>query len=173
MQRFQNNMSKKISLSALFTAFAVILSYIETLFPSIGIPGVKLGLANLAIILVMYFLGCRWAIVSNIVRIIIIGAFFGNMFQILFSIAGAVFSFLIMALLKKTGVFSMITVVILGSVFHNVGQILVAAFIVKTYGIVTYLPVLIVSGIIAGTVIGVLSDIIYKRTKYIFNKIGE
>ena len=158
MQRFQNNMSKKISLSALFTAFAVILSYIETLFPSIGIPGVKLGLANLAIILVMYFLGCRWAIVSNIVRIIIIGA---------------VFSFLIMALLKKTGVFSMITVAILGSVFHNVGQILVAAFIVKTYGIVTYLPVLIVSGIIAGTVIGVLSDIIYKRTKHIFNKIGE
>lgn len=166
-------MSKKISLSALFTAFAVILSYIETLFPSIGIPGVKLGLANLAIILVMYFLGCRWAFVSNIVRIIIIGAFFGNMFQILFSIAGAVFSFLIMALLKKTGVFSMITVAIAGGVFHNVGQLLVAAFVVKTYGIITYLPLLIISGLITGMIIGGLADIIEKRTKRVFNKIGE
>ena len=165
-------MSKKISLSALFTAFAVILSYIETLFPSIGIPGVKLGLANLAIILVMYFLGCRWAIVVNVVRIIIIGAFFGSLFQILFSIAGAIVSFLVMALFKKTCIFSMVTVAIVGGVFHNVGQMIVASVIVKTYGIITYLPVLIISGLITGAIIGTLSDIIYKRTKHIFNKIG-
>ncbi|MFQ9515292.1 MAG: Gx transporter family protein [Eubacterium sp.] len=163
--------SKKISITALFTAFAVILSYIETLIPAIGIPGVKLGLANFAIVLALYFLGYKAGITINIIRIIIIGAFFGNLFSIYFSIAGAVISYAVMALLKKTEKVSMITVAIVGGVFHNIGQIIIAFFVVDTYGVFTYIPVLIISGIITGSIIGILADIIYKRTKHILSKI--
>lgn len=160
--------SKNISISALFTAFAVILSYIETFIPAIGIPGVKLGLANFAIVLALYFLGYRQAIIINIVRIIIIGAFFGTLFSICFSIAGAIVSFVAMAVFKKTEKFSMVTVAIIGGVFHNIGQIVVAAIVVDTYGIFTYIPVLILSGIVTGLVIGILSDIVYRRTRHDF-----
>lgn len=163
--------SKNISVTALFTAFAVILSYVETFIPVTGIPGVKLGLANFAIVLALYFLGYKEAIIINIIRIIIIGAFFGNLFSICFSIAGAVISFLAMTFFKKTEKVSIITVAVAGGVFHNVGQLIVAAFVVETYSVVVYLPVLIVSGIITGMIIGVISDIIYKRTKHLYKKI--
>ena len=93
--------SKKISLMALFTAFAVILSYIETFIPTVGIPGAKLGLANFAVIMVMYAVGNKEAFFINVIRIIIIGLFFGNMFSICFSIAGALVSFIGMVLLKR------------------------------------------------------------------------
>lgn len=158
-------MSKKISLLALFTAFAVILSYVETFIPTIGIPGAKLGLANFAVIMVMYLLGNKEALIINVIRIIIIGIFFGNMFSICFSIAGALVSFIGMVILKSTKKISMITVAIIGGVLHNVGQIIIASVILKNTGIFTYVPVLIIVGVITGTVIGVLSNILYRRTK--------
>lgn len=163
--------SKKISITALFTAFAVILSYVETFIPMIGIPGVKLGLANFAIVLALYFLGYSEAVLINVIRIIIIGAFFGNWFSILFSIVGALVSFLAMAVFKKTGRVSMETVAIAGGVFHNLGQIVVAAFVVDNYSVYSYIPALIVSGIITGCIIGIVSDIVYKRTKSFIDKI--
>ena len=92
---------------ALFTAFAVILSYIETFIPTVGIPGAKLGLANFAVIMVMYAVGNKEAFFINVIRIIIIGLFFGNMFSICFSIAGALVSFIGMVLLKSTKRISM------------------------------------------------------------------
>lgn len=165
--------SRKIALLALFTAFAVMLSYVETFIPVAGIPGVKLGLANFAVIIAMYFLGYREALIVNVIRIIIIGAFFGNLFSICFSLAGAVISFIVMILLKCTNKVSIVTVAAAGGVFHNVGQIVVAAFVVDTYSIFTYIPVLILSGIITGAVIGMLSNILYKRTKKIFDRMGE
>lgn len=158
-------MSKKISLLALFTAFAVVLSYVETFIPAIGIPGAKLGLANFAIIMVMYTVGNKEAFITNIIRIIIIGAFFGNLFSICFSIAGALFSFIGMVILKETNKISMITVAIIGGVLHNIGQIIVASFILNNVGIFTYAPALIIAGIITGTIIGIISGILYKRTK--------
>lgn len=165
-------MSKKISLLALFTAFAVVLGYVESFIPSIGIPGVKLGLANLSVILALYFLGYYQGIVISLIRILIIGMFFGNLFSILFSIAGAVVSYGIMALLRKTNKVSMVTVGIFGGVFHNIGQMIVAIFVVDTYQVIYYLPVLIISGIVTGAVIGIVSNIIYTRTRS-FIKIGE
>ena len=156
--------SKKISLMALFTAFAVILSYIETFIPTVGIPGAKLGLANFAVIMVMYAVGNKEAFFINVIRIIIIGLFFGNMFSICFSIAGALVSFIGMVLLKSTKRISMITVAIIG-VLHNVGQIIIASVILKNVGIFTYVPILMIAGIITGTVIGILSNILYKRTR--------
>ena len=154
--------SKKISLMALFTAFAVILSYIETFIPTVGIPGAKLGLANF---MVMYAVGNKEAFFINVIRIIIIGLFFGNMFSICFSIAGALVSFIGMVLLKSTKRISMITVAIIGGVLHNVGQIIIASVILKNVGIFTYVPILMIAGIITGTVIGILSNILYKRTR--------
>ena len=160
-------MSRKISINAMFTAFAVVLSYIETFVPVAGIPGVKLGLANFAIVLAIYMLGYKNAITINIVRILIIGAFFGNLFSISFSIAGAIISFIPMAVLKHTGKVSMVTVAITGGVFHNIGQVFVATLVVDTYGVFSYVPVLIISGIITGMVIGILSNIVYTRIKNI------
>jgi heptaprenyl diphosphate synthase len=165
--------SRKISLIALFTAFAVVLSYIESFIPVTGIPGVKLGLANFSIVLAIYLLGDKEGILINFVRILIVGAFFGNLFSISFSLAGAVASYVIMILLKRTGKVSMLTVAITGGVFHNIGQIIVAGFVVDTYGVYTYIPVLIISGIITGGIIGILSEIIYKRTKHLFYKMTK
>ena len=101
----------------------------------------------------------------NVIRIIIIGLFFGNMFSICFSIAGALVSFIGMVLLKSTKKISMITVAIIGGVLHNVGQIIIASVILKNVGIFTYVPILMIAGIITGTVIGILSNILYKRTR--------
>ena len=164
-------MTKKISILSLFSAFAIILSYIESFCPVIGIPGVKLGLANLAVVLAMYLLGYKEAFFINIIRIILVGAMFGNLFGILFSISGAAISFVAMALLKMTKKFSIVSVGIVGGVFHNIGQIVVAAFVVDTFNVIVYVPILIFSGIITGLIIGILVQIIYSRTKNIFMKI--
>lgn len=165
-------MSKKMSLLALFTAFAVVLGYVESFIPSIGIPGVKLGLANLAVILALYYLGTMEGITVSIIRILIIGMFFGNLFSILFSVAGAVISYLVMVAIKKINKVSIITVGVFGGVFHNIGQMVVAIFVVDTYQVIYYLPVLIITGIITGAIIGIVSRMIYTRTKG-FIKLGD
>lgn len=160
----------KVSILSMFTAFAIILSYVESFIPVAGIPGVKLGLANLAILLALYFLGTKEAALVNVVRIIVVGFLFGNLFSIIYSIAGAIFSLAVMAVLKKTDKFHLQTVSIAGGVFHNIGQIIIAAFVVETYSVINYMPVLIISGIITGIAIGIVADIIYNRTKPIMNK---
>lgn len=155
-------MSKRIAITALFTSFGIVLSYIESFIPVIGIPGVKLGLANLAIVIALYFLNIRQALIINIIRILIVGFMFANLFSIIYSFAGATFSFIIMIFAKKLN-FSVVTVGILGGVFHNLGQIIVASFVVETYSVFYYIPVLIVSGVITGAMIGALSLIVLKR----------
>lgn len=166
-------MTKKIAVTALFAAFAVILGYVETFLPVVGIPGIKLGLANLSIVLALYILGNREAVLINLVRILLVGFMFGNMFAIVYSLAGAGFSYIIMIGAKKIKL-SMITVAILGGVFHNLGQIIVAGLVVETYSVVAYVPVLIISGIITGMLIGILAVFIYNRVyKHILNEIGS
>ena len=166
-------MSKKIALTALFTSFGIVLSYIETFIPIVGIPGVKLGLANLVIMLSLYLFGIREAFCINLIRILLSGFMFANIFSIIYSLAGAFVSFIVMVIAKKPGL-SMVTVGILGGVFHNVGQIVVASFVVETYSVYSYIPVLIISGMITGTVIGVLSFLIKKRAgKYIIKMCKE
>lgn len=164
-------MSKRIVVTSLFTAFALVLSYIETLIPVIGIPGVKLGLANLVIVVSLYLLGMKEAFLINCIRILLVGFMFSNLFSILYSLAGAVFSFVVMVAAKKIKV-SMVTVGILGGVFHNIGQIFVAGFVVETYSVYSYVPVLMIFGIVTGTFIGILSLMIYNRVgKYILKYI--
>lgn len=146
---------------ALFSAFAAVISYIEMLIPlNLGIPGVKPGLANFVIIITLYEFGAREALYVNILRILILGLLSGNVFSILFSISGALISLAVMTIIKNIKGFSLIGASIAGAVSHNIGQLIIAAFVVNTYSIVYYIPVLIISGIITGLIIGVLSHTI-------------
>lgn len=152
-------MKKKTAYMGVFLAFALILSYVESLIPFyFGVPGAKLGLANLAVVLTLYVYGWREAFLLNILRVLLAGFMFGNLFMIIYSLAGAVFSFLTMCFLKKTQQFSMLGVSVGGGVMHNVGQILVAVFVTATPGVAFYLPALFLVGIITGTLIGILAQ---------------
>ena len=156
--------AKKMTMTALLAALALIFSYIEVLIPfSPGIPGIKLGIANLVIIISLYYLGPKYAFFVNLVRILIAGLLFNGLFGALYSLAGALLSFAVMVLLRKTGIFSVTGVSIAGGVCHNLGQLLVAAFLIDSLKIFAYFPVLIFSGIISGAVIGIVSYLILKR----------
>lgn len=151
-------------MAALLAALALIFSYIEVLIPfAPAIPGIKLGIANLAVIVALYYLGIRYALLINIIRIFIGGLLFSGLFGILYSLAGALVSMLVMICLKKTGIFSVTGVSMAGGVAHNLGQILVAAFLISNIKIFVYFPVLTISGVISGAVIGVLAYLVLRK----------
>ena len=150
-------MSKKVPLLGMFVAFAVILSYVESCILVLGIPGMKIGLANLAIIIVLYLEGTKEAAVCNFVRILIVGFMFGNLFSIFFALAGATLSMIVMVIMKKTNKFSIMIVSMFGGIFHNIGQILVAMAVVENLKLIYYLPVLLVAGTVTGFVIGIVA----------------
>lgn len=156
--------TKKTAVLGLFIALSLIFSYIESVIPiPLIVPGAKLGLPNTLILLVLYVYGTRDAVVINVARILLSGFLFGNMFSIVYSLGGASVSFVVMLLAKKAKFFPMKTVSILGGVFHNVGQILVAAFLVSGISVMTYLPVLLAAGVATGLCNGILAEMIYKR----------
>lgn len=153
-----DNRINKIAYTGLLSAFAIIISYVEMLLPlNIGIPGVKPGLANFIILIVLYEFGVKEAFIINFIRILVNGILFANVFSILFSLSGALISMITMFLVKKVKGISMIGVSIAGGVSHNIGQILIASVIVETYSVVYYIPVLILSGVITGILVGVLA----------------
>ena len=155
-----------IAIAGLLAAVALIFSYVEILFPVfIGVPGVKLGIANIVIIIALYYLDGRYALAINVVRVFIAGLLFSGVFGILYSLAGALLSLGTMVLLKRTERFSVTGVSIAGGVTHNLGQILVAAVVVGNIKIFVYFPVLIISGVISGAVIGVLAQLILLRLR--------
>lgn len=158
------NHTKKITMAALMAALALIFSYIEVLIPfSVGVPGIKLGIANLVIIVSLYYLGAGYAFIVNVVRILIAGLLFNGLFGAVYSLAGALVSFAVMVLLKRTKIFSVTGVSMAGGVAHNLGQILVAAFLVSNIKVFVYFPVLVISGVISGAVIGVLAYLILRK----------
>lgn len=158
--------TKKIALCGVLTALAMIFSYIESVIPvPIPVPGIKLGVANIAVITILYVLGVKEAIVINLLRIVLTSLLFGNVNSFLFSISGAALSLTIMIIMKKLDFFSCIGVSVCGGVMHNIGQIIAAVFIMVSEAIVFYLPVLIVSGVFTGVVIGVVSGIVAKRVR--------
>lgn len=154
----------KMTMCALMAALALIFSYIEVLIPfNPGIPGIKLGIANLVIIVTLYYLGPKYALTVNLVRICIAGLLFNGVFGALYSLSGGLLSWFVMVILKKTGVFSVTGVSMAGGVAHNLGQLLTAAFIVSNLKVFIYFPVLIFSGLICGTLIGILSYLMLKK----------
>ena len=150
----------------LLIALAFVFSYIEFLLPfNIGIPGAKVGLANLAVVVAIYLVGEKEAFILYCIRVVLVGFTFGNMAMMMYSIAGAVLSFAVMILAKKTGKLSATGVSVLGGVFHNVGQIIVAMFVLETKNILYYLPFLVIMGTISGVVIGLLAGAVIARIK--------
>lgn len=154
--------TKKVAFLGLSVALAMVLSFVESQIPPlVAVPGVKVGLPNLVIVYLLYKLGAKEAVIVSIIRVILVSILFGNIQSAFFSICGAVLSLLGMILLKK--LFATVTVSVIGGVLHNVGQIGAAVLVTATPGIVTYLPVLLISGTIAGVIIGIVSGMLVKR----------
>ena len=155
---------RKLAFSAMFAALALIFSYVEVLIPvPVPIPGVKLGIANLVILIAIYRLGFRYAFTINCVRIVASGLLFSGVFGMIYSFAGGILSIIIMYLLYRTKLFSMVGVSMAGGVAHNLGQLATACLIVSNMKLMSYFAVLLFSGLISGILIGILAYHIEKR----------
>ena len=160
--------TKKVAMLGLTIALAMIMSYIEALVPlSFAVPGIKMGLANIVIIFVLYKIGTKEAILVSLIRVILVSLLFSNVMSMAYSIAGAVLSLSVMWILKKTDKFSFVGVSIAGGIMHNVGQIIMAVILLGTEQIALYLPVLIITGTVTGVVIGIVSGLVINRFKKI------
>lgn len=156
--------AKKVTVTAMCIALAMILSYVESQIPSPGIPGIKLGLANLVVVFALYRLGWKEAVGISLLRVFLVALLFGHAASLMYSASGAALSLLGMILLKKTDRLSCVAVSVIGGVLHNAGQILMAWALMGA-NVVWYLPVLVLSGTIAGVAIGLVSAILVKRIK--------
>ena len=160
------NKTIRLTQLAIAVTFAIVLSFIESQIPAfVTIPGVKVGLANIAVIFMLYKFGVKEAIVVSLVRIILISILFGQAVSFFYSISGAVLSFTVMLLIKKLTPLSEVVVSVVGGIMHNVGQIIAASILLETNVVVYYLPFLLVSGTVAGIVVGVVSAILIKKVK--------
>lgn len=163
----RNKKTLQLTTLAFVVAFAMILSFVESRIPAfVAIPGIKVGLANIAVIFTLYKLGVKEAITVSIVRVLLISMLFGSAVSLIYSISGAVLSLLTMIVLKKLTPLNEVTISVTGGVMHNVGQIAAASFMLSTNVVVYYLPFLLVSGTIAGIVVGIASAILIKRVKF-------
>ena len=155
---------KSIALLGICAAIAMELSYIESLIPlSFVVPGIKLGLANMVTIVVMYRLRISDAWIVSLVRVVLSSLLFGNMTVMVYSMAGAVLSLLVMTLCRKKDLFGLLGTSILGGVSHNAGQIAMAALLMKSGNIMLYMPVLCISGTIAGVCIGLAGAVLVRK----------
>lgn len=153
----RNSKARRVALYGMLTALAFILSYVESLVPvTLGIPGVKLGLANLVVVIALYTLDLKGAFIISVVRIVLSGLTFGGLFSMLYSLAGGLLSFAVMAILSRKKVFGTVGVSVCGGVAHNIGQLLVAMAVLETESVWYYFPVLLISGSVAGVLIGLL-----------------
>ena len=156
--------TKKISTIGVLIALALILSYVESQIPAfVAIPGMKLGLTNIVVLTTLYILDVKSAMLINIVRIIIVAILFGSAMSFAFSFVGGMLSTIVMILLKKSGRMKIIGVSAAGGITHNVGQILTAMVLLGTRAIAWYLPVLWISGIFSGVVIGIIGGLVSDR----------
>jgi len=160
--------TKKITKLAAFIAVAVILGYVESLFPPVA-AGVKLGIANIVIITVLYTYGAKETWIVAVLKVVLCMALFGSMTSFIYSISGAVLSLLAMMTAKKSKLFSLVAVSGLGGLSHNLAQF-ICAYIIIGKGVFFYLPVLCVSGILSGVLTGIAAQLIIKRGREIFGK---
>ena len=156
--------ARRVAFLSLSISLAMILSFVESQIPAlVAIPGIKVGLPNIVMVFLLYRVGWKETVTVSLIRIFLVSLLFGNVQTLTFSIAGALVSLAGMILLKKTDRFSCIAVSIVGGILHNVGQIIAACFWTQTAEMAYYLPVLLISGTIAGTVIGILAGMMVKR----------
>lgn len=155
---------RTISTIAMASTLALILSYIESLVPlSFAVPGIKMGLANIAIVFVLYRLGEKEAIAVSLIRLFWVAVLFGSFMTFLYSLAGAALSMTVMIILKRSGKFSAVGVSVAGGITHNAGQIIAAVLLMETAQIAYYLPVLVVSGTVTGVIIGIVSALLINK----------
>lgn len=151
--------SKRVSCCAMLVALAMIFGYVESMIPiNFGVPGMKLGIANLVTVAGLYFLKPQEVFTVAVMRILLTGFMFGNGMSIIYSLAGGILSFAVMVLMKKSKGFSVIGISIAGGISHNVGQVMVAAYAVENLKIMYYLPVLLIAGTITGMLIGIVGS---------------
>ena len=155
--------AKKVAFYASFLALALILSYVELFLPlPVAIPGVKVGLANLAVVILLYREGVRGAGMVSVLRVLLSSLLFGTGVSLAYSMAGAVLSLAVMAAARRFMKASVLGVSILGGVFHNIGQLAAAMMIVSNTKLAVYLPVLLIAGMVTGAVIGVVSGTVLR-----------
>ena len=163
-ERSLASISRRVSSGAMLVALAMIFSYVESLIPiNLGIPGIKLGVANLVTVTGLYILAPMEVLLVVILRVLLVGFMFGNGMSILYSLAGAALSMTVMTLMLKNTSFSLIGVSVAGGVSHNIGQLIIAMLIVQNASVFVYAPALLVAGVAAGVVIGGLTNEILKR----------
>ncbi|MDD6920634.1 MAG: Gx transporter family protein [Eubacteriales bacterium] len=168
MQSRINNGSKAnyVAITAVMVALAMMFSYVEAMFPiAIAIPGIKLGIANIVVLIALYLLNAKYALLINVIRIFLVGFLFTGTFGIIYSLAGGLLSYAVMVLLKKTNWFSIIGISMAGGVFHNLGQLITAGLIVENMNIFLYFPILLFSGMITGVLMGIVASIVMGRLK--------
>jgi heptaprenyl diphosphate synthase len=150
--------ARRVASIAVFVALALIFSYVESLIPiNFGIPGIKLGLANLVALVGLFILSPAEVLSIQIARILLNGFLFGNLAAILYSLAGGLLSLLVMLLLYRFSRFSIYGISIAGAAAHNIGQLTVAALVVENIKLIYYLPVLIIAGVSTGFLMGLIS----------------
>lgn len=160
----QNNRTGKLAMRGMLVAVAMVLSWLEAQLPVFfAVPGMKLGLTNLVVLIALYRFGKKDAMIINILRILLVGLSFGNMFSMIYSLAGGLLSGIVMILLYMTKRFRMVSVSLAGGIFHNIGQILVAMFVLESSSVLYYLPVLWISGMAAGVFVGLLGAQVVRR----------
>lgn len=158
--------NKRIAYVGVFVCIALVFSYVEVLLPiDFGIPGMKLGLANIVTVIALYLFGKKWALFISILRVVLSALLFTSFFSMIYSLSGALLSLAIMSMFYNRSKLSMTGISMLGGVFHNVGQLIVACIIVKQIKLSFYGPVLILSGLITGLIIGIVSISVYKRVE--------
>lgn len=164
MNQKRTSRNQKLARMGLFTALGVIFGYVETLLPVFsGIPGVKLGLANLSVLYILLRYSIKEAALVSALRILIIGAMFGNAFGIFYSLCGAALSLLCMNAAKTHTDTSPRMLSVLGGISHNIGQLLLAMWLVGRSTLLFYTPVLLLSGLLTGLLIGLLTEEVCKR----------
>lgn len=157
-------MKNKAAYLGIFAALALILGYIEALFPFfLGIPGVKLGLANSMSLVLLSLVGAPAAVCIAVIRVVLTGFLFGNLFSIAYGLAGGLLSIGVMILAQRSRRFSTVGVSVAGGISHNVGQLVIAIFLAENRNLVYYAPVLLLSGLITGMVIGLIACEVLKR----------
>lgn len=164
MKDKSSNPGRKTALYGMLIALAFVFSYIEAMIPvPFPVPGMKLGLANLVSIVGLYTVGLAGTAAVAFVRIVLVGFTFGNMFSMIYGMAGGIVSMAVMVSAKRGGWFGTVGISILGGIFHNVGQLAVAAYVTRTMGVFVYFPALMTAGVAAGAVIGILGGLIVER----------
>lgn len=159
-----NNKAYKVAYRGILIGNAIVLAWVEMQFSAfLPVPGLKLGLTNLVVLVALYKMGERDAMLLNAIRILLVGLMFGNLFSLVYSFAGGMLSTAVMILLKRTKRMGVTGVSMAGGITHNIGQVLVAMLVLRTKEIVYYLPVLWVGGIVAGIIIGILGMELIKR----------